>query len=115
MTGRSLSVVVLAGSLSTLVLVATFAGADDSPNGGGPSTVGAAAVVAPAWTRFRVRPTVLLSEGLLSEGLLSEGPRALAADKSAPEAFPLPTSRAIYRYVRDQAGRGRVVLASHER
>lgn len=109
MYGRYLSVFALVGSLTTLVLVATFAGAGDANP---PSSVSprVACQAAPAWTRFRVRPALLFSEGALSEGPLG-GPVVA----SAPQGPPRPASLAIYRYVREQTGKGRVVLASYER
>lgn len=109
MNGRNLSVFALVGSLATLVLVATFAGAGDV-NPAPVHSAQAVRVATPSWTHFRVRPALLLREGMLSEGK----PGGSVAESTA-QSVTWPTSRAIYRYVREQTGKGRVVLVSYDR
>lgn len=103
MNGRILSLLALAGSLATLVLVGTFAGAGDPATEIMPAASEASSP-APAWTRFKVRPVVLSSDGALSE---RPSGAALPQQKLA--------TRALFHFVRHHAANGRVVLASRER
>lgn len=80
MTGRSLSLFALVGSLATLVLVATMTDAGDA-------TPSHDTVVATS------EPVVVVSSN----------------------PIPMPRSRAIYRFVRQQSDANRVMLASYER
>jgi hypothetical protein len=80
MTGRSLSLFALVGSLATLVLVATMTGASDA-------TQSQDTVVA------KSEPVMV----------------------SSSNPIPMPRSRAIYHFVRQQSDAHRVMLASYER
>lgn len=80
MTGRSLSLFALVGSLATLVLVATMTGASDATP---PQDI----VVATS------EPVVVVSSN----------------------PIPMPRSRAIYHFVRQQSDANRVMLASYDR
>lgn len=82
MTGRSLSLFALVGSLATLVLVATMSGAGDAAP---PQDIDI--VVA------KSEPVVAVSSN----------------------PIPMPRSRAIYHFVRQQSDANRVMLASYDR
>jgi hypothetical protein len=80
MTGRSLSLFALMGSLATLVLVATLTGAGDA-------TPPQDAVIT------KSEPVLV----------------------SPSKPIPMPRSRAIYHFVRQQSDADRVMLASYDR
>lgn len=80
MTGRSLSLFALVGSLSTLVLVATITDAGDATP---------------------PQDTVVAT---------SEPDLAVSSNP-----IPMPRSRAIYHFVRQQSDANRVMLASYDR
>lgn len=80
MTGRSLSLFALVGSLATLVLVATMMGAGDATS---------------------PKDSVVAA---------SEPVRVVSS-----RPIPMPRSRAIYHFVRQQSDANRVMLASYDR
>lgn len=85
MTGRSLSLFALVGSLATLVLVATMTGAGD--------------------TALPEDVVVATSEPVV----------AVTSNPIPMPPIPMPRSRAIYHFVRQQHDANRVMLASFER